>query len=72
MYFFENEHFLKILKAYKPISYPMLAPIVNHLSENHWHKIMLESFVDLKSILCEIDPLAYEENLRYKNKLVQS
>lgn len=61
MCFFENDYFLAKLKAYKEITFPMLVPVIVELSENHWHKILQESLVALKTILSEIDPIAFEE-----------
>ena len=42
----------------------MLVPIIVELAENHWHKILQESLIALKTILKEIDPFAFEEALR--------
>lgn len=61
MCFFENDYFLAKLKSYKEITFPMLVPVIVELSENHWHKILQESLVALKTILSEIDPIAFEE-----------
>jgi len=61
MCFFENDYFLSKLKAYKEVTFPMLVPVIVELSENHWHKILQESLVALKTILSEIDHLAFEE-----------
>lgn len=63
MCFFENDYFLNILKTYKDKTFPMLVPIICHLAENHWHKILQESLIALKTILKEIDPLAFDEAL---------
>ena len=41
----------------------MLVPIIVDLAENHWHKILQESLIALKTILKEIDPLAFDEAL---------
>ena len=64
MCFFENDYFLSILKKYKSVAFPMLVPVIVDLAENHWHKILQESLVALKTILKEIDPLAFEEALK--------
>jgi len=64
MCFFENEYFLSKLKTYKSITFPMLVPVIVELSEKHWHKILQESLVALKTILSEIDPIAFEEALK--------
>ena len=64
MCFFENDYFLNILKTYKEKTFPMLVPIIVDLAENHWHKILQESLIALKTILKEIDPLAFDEALK--------
>ena len=66
MCFFENDYFLNILKTYKEKTFPMLVPIIVDLAENHWHKILQESLIALKTILKEIDPLAFDESLKLK------
>jgi hypothetical protein len=75
MCFFENDYFLNILKTYKEKTFPMLVPIIVELAENHWHKILQESLIALKTILKEIDPLAFDEALKMnptKKKLYAS
>lgn len=64
MCYFENDYFLNILKTYKDKTFPMLVPIIVDLAENHWHKILQESLIALKTILKEIDPLAFDEALK--------
>lgn len=64
MCFFENDYFLNILKTYKEETFPMLVPVIVDLAENHWHKILQESLIALKTILKEIDPFAFEEALK--------
>jgi serine/threonine-protein phosphatase 2A regulatory subunit B' len=64
MCFFENDYFLNILKTYKEKTFPMLVPVIVDLAENHWHKILQESLIALKTILKEIDPYAFEEALK--------
>ena len=64
MCFFENDYFLNILKTYKEKTFAMLVPIIVDLAENHWHKILQESLIALKTILKEIDPLAFDEALK--------
>jgi len=44
----------------------MLVPVIVHLAENHWHKILQESLIALKTILKEIDPYAFEDALKMK------
>jgi len=68
MCFFENDYFLNILKTYKDKTFPMLVPIIVDLAENHWHKILQESLIALKTILKEIDPLAFDEALKMNNQ----
>lgn len=64
MCFFENDYFLNILKTYKDKTFPMLVPVIVDLAENHWHKILQESLIALKTILKEIDPYSFEEALK--------
>ena len=64
MCFFENDYFLNILKTYKDKTFPMLVPVIVDLAENHWHKILQESLIALKTILKEIDPFAFEEAMK--------
>lgn len=64
MCFFENDYFLNILKSYKEKTFPMLVPIIVQLAENHWHKILQESLIALKTILKEIDPIAFDAALK--------
>ena len=68
MCFFENDYFLNILKTYKDKTFPMLVPIIVDLADNHWHKILQESLIALKTILKEIDPLAFDEALKMDPK----
>ena len=42
----------------------MLVPKIVDLADNHWHKILQESLIALKTILKEIDPYAFEEALK--------
>lgn len=64
MCFFENDYFLSKLKTYKEVTFPMLVPVIVELSEKHWHKILQESLVALKTILSEIDPVAFDQALK--------
>lgn len=63
MCFFENDYFLNILKSYKDQTFVLLVPVIVELSENHWHKILQESLVALRTILNEIDPKAFNAAL---------
>lgn len=66
MCFFENDYFLNILKTYKEKTFPMLVPVIVQLADNHWHKVLQESLIALKTILKEIDPYAFEEAIKMK------
>jgi serine/threonine-protein phosphatase 2A regulatory subunit B' len=68
MCFFENDYFLNILKTYKQETFPMLVPVIVDLAENHWHKILQESLIALKTILKEIDPYNFEEAVKMSPK----
>lgn len=68
MCFFENDYFLNILKTYKSETFPMLVPVIVDLAENHWHKILQESLIALKTILKEIDPYAFDEAVKMTAK----
>lgn len=68
MCFFENDYFLNILKTYKTETFPMLVPVISDLADNHWHKILQESLIALKTILKEIDPYAFDEALKMSAK----
>lgn len=61
MCFFENDYFLNILKTYKDVTFPMLVPVIIDLAEKHWHRILQESLIALKTILKEIDPQQFNE-----------
>jgi serine/threonine-protein phosphatase 2A regulatory subunit B' len=45
----------------------MLVPVIVDLAENHWHKILQESLIALKTILKEIDPFAFDEAVKMTN-----
>jgi serine/threonine-protein phosphatase 2A regulatory subunit B' len=51
MCFFENDYFLNILKTYKSYTFPLLVPIICHMADTHWHKVLQESLNALKAIL---------------------
>jgi len=68
MCFFENDYFLNILKTYKDKTFPMLVPVIVDLAENHWHKILQESLIALKTILKEIDPYAFDEAIKMDSR----
>jgi len=61
MCFFEHEFFLNILKTYKHIAFAILVPVISHLANNHWHKLILESLCALRNIIRDIDPALYDK-----------
>lgn len=67
MCFFENDYFLSILKHFKNIAFPILVPVIAHYANNHWHKIIQDSFCSLKNILSDIDSSLYESCLQTNN-----
>eukprot|EP00828_Plagiopyla_frontata_P042365 TRINITY_DN629_c0_g1_i3.p1 TRINITY_DN629_c0_g1~~TRINITY_DN629_c0_g1_i3.p1 ORF type:complete len:451 (-),score=55.53 TRINITY_DN629_c0_g1_i3:92-1444(-) len=67
MCFFENDFFLTILKNYKSITFPLLVPVINQIADNHWHKVLQESLNALKTILKEIDSVAFDKALNIKD-----
>ncbi len=67
MCFFENEFFLKILKHFKKIAFPILVPVIAHLANNHWHKLILESLEALRTIIKDTDPELFEMYADEKN-----
>lgn len=40
MCYFENEYFLNIVRVYKDEVFPIMAPKINELAENHWQKLL--------------------------------
>ena len=40
MCFFENEYFLNIVRIYKEETFPIMAPKINELADNHWQKLL--------------------------------
>ena len=69
MCFFENDYFLNILKTYKDVTFPMLVPVIIDLAEKHWHRILQESLIALKTILKEIDPQQFNEAAAMKPEM---
>lgn len=67
MCFFENDFFLTILKTYRHITFPLLVPVIVHIADTHWHKVLQESLNALKTILKEIDYQAFEKALANKD-----
>lgn len=39
----------------------MLVPIICEMADTHWHKVLQESLIALKTILREIDPVMFEK-----------
>ena len=68
MCFFENDYFLNILKTYKSYTFPLLVPIICHMAETHWHKVLQESLNALKAILKQIDSQAFDRALEKKDQ----
>lgn len=68
MCYFENDYFLTILKTYKSYTFPLLVPVICHMAETHWHKVLQESLNALKVILKEIDYQAFEKALEKKDQ----
>lgn len=66
MCFFENEFFLNVVRNFKAYTFPLLVPVISQLADNHWHRILKDSFLALKTILKEIDYQAYEKALNQK------
>lgn len=67
MCFFENDFFLNIIKYFKHISFPILVPIIQDLSQNHWHKLILESLTALRNIIRDSDPVLFEKYAKDKS-----
>lgn len=61
MCFFENDYFLSILKAYKQVTFPMLVPVIVKIADDHWHSVLKESLVALRTILHELDKTAFNK-----------
>jgi serine/threonine-protein phosphatase 2A regulatory subunit B' len=40
MCYFENEYFLNIVRVYKDEVFPIMAPKINELAENHWQRLL--------------------------------
>ena len=66
MCFFENDFFLSILKQYKNKTFPILVPVIVHLAETHWHKLLQDSLTALRNILKDIDPAQFEKAAQNK------
>lgn len=64
MCFFENPSFNTLLKTYKEVAIPTFVPVVNILSQNHWHKLIQESLIALSGILQNIDKDLYDRCLK--------
>lgn len=66
MCFFENDFFNSILKNYKAKVFPILVPVIVHLAENHWHKLLKESLMALRNILRDVDPALFDKIAKTK------
>ena len=67
MCFFENDFFLSILKQYKSKTFPILVPVIVHLADTHWHKLLQDSLTALRNILKDIDPAQFEKAAQNKD-----
>lgn len=67
MCFFENDHFLAILKTYKAVTFPLIVPVIAAIADTHWHKVLQESLNALKNILKDIDSSAFDKALANKD-----
>lgn len=61
MCFFENDFFLSILRHYKAKTFPILVPVIIHLSQTHWHEMLQDSLSALRNILKDIDYDAFDQ-----------
>lgn len=66
MCFFENDFFLSILKQYKSKTFPILVPVIVHLADTHWHKLLQDSLTALRNILKDIDSVQFEKAAQNK------
>ncbi len=67
MCFFENDFFLSILRNYKGHTFPILVPVIIHLAETHWHKLLQESLRALKNIMRDLDPALFDKVAKQGN-----
>lgn len=47
--------------------FPIIVPIIAHLSQNHWHKLIQDSLSALRNIIRDIDISLYEKYAGDKN-----
>lgn len=66
MCFFENDFFLGILKLYKTKTFPILVPVIVHLADTHWHKLLQDSLTALRNILRDIDASQFDKAAQNK------
>lgn len=64
MCLFESDHFLEIVRTHKDQVLPILSAPVHNLADGHWHAILKESLNALRTIIREVDPPLYEQQLR--------
>ena len=48
-------------RHFKNIVFPILVPIISHLSKSHWHKLIQDSLNALRNIIRDIDVQLYEK-----------
>lgn len=58
---------LILYRHFKLIVFPILVPIIAHLSQNHWHKLIQDSLTALRNIIRDIDVQLYEKYANEKN-----
>ena len=51
--FFEDQQFIKVVSIYRSTIYPIIVPLVEELSKDHWYKLLTTSFSALKQLLQE-------------------
>lgn len=62
--FFENDYFLSLIRKYKQIALPILAPVISQLADTHWHKLLQDSMIAVRQILKDIDTPVFESSLK--------
>lgn len=67
MHFLKNDYFVGILRKFKQATILIIFPVIVGLSETHWNKIVRKNLNDSKTIIKEIDPVAFEIALQEKN-----
>eukprot|EP00742_Colponemidia_sp_Colp-10_P000521 GILJ01000567.1.p1 GENE.GILJ01000567.1~~GILJ01000567.1.p1 ORF type:complete len:452 (+),score=85.49 GILJ01000567.1:173-1528(+) len=55
LYAVESESMLRLVKAYRDVAFPILAPVVAKIQETHWHPHVQEAALSVRTLLSEID-----------------